>query len=348
LQASEDTSGVVLVKNNKIYSSQYDALCIDHEDSVNYYLCQGGIGEEHLTVNKKWILDRKGSAYVEWAREQVHGNGMSQNGAWYLANERNWDYIKIIEYFYGDEGAILASIHGASSVCTSSFNGNFIPLENYNLNHNGLSVLDKQLNITEINMVNNYINSEVDKAGYGTGSGVAMAGQSLIYWLEQNGYFLGYYWGGGQGLGEGNNRFVGFNPKWGSTEYGDDTDYNNNKRPYYGMDCAGFTAWAIRTGCNSNFNHYSYDWDTMGKRIQLAEAKPGDMITMPGHIVMIIKNNGDGTVIAAEEAGGSYSSTGGGLIFSLISSSSYHDYSVIDMSEFYKNTCNTSREEMNL
>ena len=197
IEAAEVTSGMVLVLNNEIYSAQYDALCIESEDEDYYYLCQGGTKEKHLALPRDWIISKTSQNYVDTIRLQVHGNGMSQNGAWYLAVEKNWTYTEILEYFYGDEGASLASINSASTTCTSRYNGDFDPLETYTLSHNGLKVLDRTLTSAELEDLNNYINDEVDKAGYGTGAGVAAAGQALVYWLEQQGYYLQYRWGGG-------------------------------------------------------------------------------------------------------------------------------------------------------
>lgn len=339
IKAASETSGVVLVKDNQIISSQYDALCIESEDAINYYLCQGGEGEEHLMVPKNWLKSKWSDSYIEETRKLTHGNGMSQNGAWYLALDRGWDYIKILEYFYGDDGVILASINGATTNCTSSFNGDFSPLETYNLSHAGLDVLNRGLTESEMENLNNYIISEVDKAGYGTGAGVAAAGQALTYWLEQQGYYLSYYWGGGQGVGS--NTFVGANPNWGTNAYG--TDYNGrNPRPYFGMDCSGFTSWAVRNACKPSFGSimagYWYELNDVNY-ISLSEAKPGDMLDGNGHVQLVLKNNGDGSVIVAEEAGGNTS----GLVFSLVNSSNAGYKYVVDMSEWYSKNCDSSR-----
>jgi len=343
INAANETSGIVLVKDNKIYSSQYDALCIHDEDDENYYLCQGGTGEEHLVLPREWIVERQGQAYIDYIRNYVHGKGMSQNGAWYLAIERGWDYIKILNYFYGDDGATLATINADSSnSCSTSFNGNFEPLEEYNLWHANLNVLNRTLTTAEINSLNKYIDDSVDDAGYGTGAAVAAAGQSLTYWLEKQGYYLSYYWGGGHGYyGDANNTFVGVNPKWGSDEFGDDKDTGNvRKRPYFGMDCSAFTSWAIRTACKSNYgSKLAGSWYTMSgaKLISLDKAKPGDLLDSDGHVILVIKNNGDGSVITAESAGGNAS----GLVFSKYENAG--NYNVVDMSSWYKDNCNSSR-----
>ena len=329
LKAAKDTSGIILTVNNNVYSAQYDALCIDSSDSTNYYLCQGGKGEEHMILPKDWIVKKTGQAYIDYISQYTHGHGLSQNGAWYLALERNWDYTKILDYFYGDEGAALASTTGTATKCTDGSSGSFQPLEEYNLRHAGLSVLNRSLNESELNDLNKYISDEINKAGFGTGAGVAAAGQALTYWLEQKGYYLQYRWGGKYS-------YVGASPDWGSTKYG--TDYNNasNPRPYYGMDCTGFTSWAITNACkpSGRFSYSSWYNELSGaKNISLSEAKPGDVLENDVHIQLVVKNNGDGSVIVAEETGGSTS----GLVFTHITS--LGDYVVTDMSGYYKNNC---------
>jgi len=336
LTAANDTTGIVLVKDNRIMSTQYDALCIESEDDKNYYLCQGGESEKNLTLPKDWLLERRTQGYIDETRLAVHGNGLSQNGAWYLALEKGWDYTKILEYFYGDEGITLASINGVTGNCSSSNNGDFKPLESYNLGGAGLQPLTKTLSESEQNELNDYINKEIDKAGFGTGAGVAAAGQALTYWLEQKGYYLRYYWGGGHGADA---RTVGVYPGWGkNVGYAYTEPSHRPTGPEYGMDCSGFTSWATRTACKpSGFNDLAGYWVQRGPSISLKDAKPGDILDSANHIKLVIKNNGDGSVIAAEESFGA-----GGLVFSLVD---YLEpgYYVVDMSEWYSKNCASSR-----
>lgn len=214
--------------------------------------------------------------------------------------------------------------------------GTFNSLSSYTLKHEGLNVLNRQLNLSEISNLNTYINQEVDKAQYGTGAGVAAAGQSLTYGLEQLGYYLQYYWGGGHGgYGDNNSSFVGVNVNWGSTAFGSDGHYAS--RIYFGMDCSGFVSWAIRTACNPKFGASSTGELSLGKTISVEDAKPGDLMLNSGsHVRLVIKNNGDGTVIVAEESGGS-----NGLIFNKYGEASGYNY--IDMSSYYSKNCQSSR-----
>ena len=216
--------------------------------------------------------------------------------------------------------------------------GDYKHLSSYTLKHEGLTVLNRTLTQSEINDLNNYINKEVDSAGYGTGGAVAAAGQSLTYWLEQKGYYLQYYWGGGHGgYGDKKSTFIGVNPNWGSTTYGRD----EKGRPYLGMDCSGFVSWAIRTACNPNYGsrlaNFSSEGMYHGSIINLNDTKPGDLMLKKGHVRLVVKNNNDGSVIVAEAAG----SPTNGLVFTKVSSS--YKYSFIDMESYYKSNCKVSR-----
>lgn len=211
---------------------------------------------------------------------------------------------------------------------------NFASLSGYTLKHEGLSKLNKTFNDTEIAEFNDYINKEVDKAGYGTGAGVAAAGQALTYALEQKGYYLGYYWGGDRGS-------VGFGKQWGANKGIAITRGGNATGPEFGMDCSGFVSWAIRNACNSGFGAptaatFLSRFGTTISSSSLSEAKPGDILVNSGHIILVIKNNGDGSIIAAEE---SYSSAG--LVFNKYNS--LGSYKLKDMSDYYNRNCKASR-----
>lgn len=212
--------------------------------------------------------------------------------------------------------------------------GDYKHLSSYTLKHEGLNVLNRTLTQAEIADLNAYINSEVDNAGYGTGGAVAAAGQSLTYWLEQKGYYLQYYWGGGHGgYGDNKSTFVGVNPNWGSASFGAD----EKNRPYLGMDCSGFVSWAIRTACNPSYGTHSSSTMNHGPKISLSAAKPGDLMLKKGHVRLVVKNNNDGSVIVAEEVGNPTN----GLVFTKVRTGI--GYSFIDMEDYYKSICKTSR-----
>ena len=332
--AANETSGIVLLKDNNVYRSEYDALCIDHEDKTNYYLCQGGENEKNMVLPIDWIVNKTSAAYVAETRLWAHGRGMSQNGAWYLALEKGWTFDKILNYFYGDEGASVSAGGGASAPtkCTNGSSGNFTPAEDYVLGNGGFTELTKTLSTSEIEKINDYIIKEVDKAGYGTSGAVAAAGQALIFGLHDMGYYLPYWWGGKSSA-------QGFDQTWGS-RVDSEPSISGKIYHYKAMDCTGFTSWAIRNACNPDFynnDNEDYYLDLPGaKEVDINNAKPGDMIEIPGHVQMVIKNNGDGTLIIAEESGSA------GLVFNLFDKS--HNYRwIVDMSGYYEKTCNKSR-----
>lgn len=214
--------------------------------------------------------------------------------------------------------------------CTGGLTG---PLDEYNLNAQGLKTLESPLTPAQIEQLDEYIITEVNKAGYGTGNGVAAAGQSLVYWFEQQGVYLNYYWGGGHGS---DSTLTGANKSWGSNP-GRNT-YNPNT--HYGMDCSGFVSWAIRNGCNPGYGAKTTHYMNHGRSISVNEAKPGDIMLNPSlHVRLVVKNNGNGTVITAEETSGKNNEWG--LIFTQQSVEA--GYSYIDMSNYYKKTCETSR-----
>ena len=197
-------------------------------------------------------------------------------------------------------------------------------LDHYTLGHAGLKILNRTLKDSEISNLESYINNEVDKAGYGTGNAVAAAGQSLVYGLEQMGYYLGYCWGGDRSS-------VGVGKSWGAPS--SECNSPSNVHHYYGMDCSGFVSWAIRNGCNSSFGGPTTYEMEYGPHIDVTKAKPGDlMLDTDSHVRLVVKNNEDGTVITAESGG-----SAGDLNFSKHGNESGYNY--IDMSAFYKKTC---------
>ncbi|MBQ8681570.1 MAG: C40 family peptidase [Bacilli bacterium] len=207
----------------------------------------------------------------------------------------------------------------------SSTTSNIQSLSEYNFYHNNLKVLDRKLTSSEVSELNNYIESQITKAGYGTGAAVAAAGQALTYWLENQGYYLQYRWGGGHG-----DSFLGVNPEWGSSAHGCDAA----GLCYNGLDCSGFVSWAIRNGCNPSYGSNTTYYMKHGPAIDISKVEPGDlMLDLDSHVMLVVKNNGDGTVIVAEETGSPIN----GLVFSQQSPTAGYEF--IDMTSYYQNNC---------
>lgn len=337
-QAAKDTSGVVLLdKDGNVARAEYSSNSLPKAYST--YGSTITMSERDLEIPRDWweknktcsdsSLNKANSNKDAFGRTVYgcgHGRGMGQIAAKYLAEEKNYTYDQIIEYFYGKDSPYqwtLGSSNGTSSNCGSSLS----TLSSYTLDHAGLKILNRTLKDSEISNLESYINSEVDKAGYGTGAGVAAAGQSLVYGLEQMGYYLGYCWGGDRSS-------VGVGTNWGSPS--SSCNSATNIHPYYGMDCSGFVSWAIRNGCNSSFDAETTTEMDHGPHIDVTNAKPGDIMLHSAHVRLVVKNNGDGTVITAESGGST-----GDLHFSKHGNES--GYNFIDMSSFYKKTCKSSR-----
>lgn len=335
IQAAKDTSGMVLLnKDGNVARAEYSSNSL-----TKAYSSFGNtitMSERNLEIPRDWYSKNKTcsdnslnkansnkDAYGRTVYGCGHGRGMGQIAAKYLAEEKNYTYSQIIEYFYGKDSPYqwtLGSSNSSSSNCGSSLT----TLDHYTLNHEGLKILNRTLKDSEISNLESYINNEVDKAGYGTGAAVAAAGQSLVYGLEQMGYYLGYCWGGDRSS-------VGVGKNWGAAS--SNCNSSRNVHPYYGMDCSGFVSWAIRNGCTNSFGGPTTYEMEYGPHIDVKEAKPGDiMLDTDSHVRLVVKNNEDGTVITAESGG-----SAGDLHFSKHGNESGYNY--IDMSDFYKKTC---------
>ena len=349
-EAVKATSGMVLVDSNgNIARSEYSSNSLPAAyDSYDETIT---MSERNLEIPKSWFdknktcsadklntATKKKDAYGRVVYGCGHGRGMGQIAAKYLDTEKNYTYDKIIDYFYGNDSVYkwsLASSGGVTTTCSGG-NGTLPELVNYRLKHEGLNVLNRTLTDSERKDLDSYIDSQIKKAGYGTGAGVAAAGQSLIWWLEQKGMYLQYRWGGGHAYPtncEGDSSTFTFsNPYWGGS-CGYDEHYRDS-RPYFGMDCSGFVSWATRTACKTGFNETSGYWSGTGKHISLSEAQPGDILDSPGeHVILVIKNNGDGSIITAEESG-----SNGGLVFTTYSDAG--EYAVVSMQDWYSSNCN--------
>ena len=259
---------------------------------------------------------------------------------------KSYDEILISTANSGDQDAshyVGKSIYKMGNYCqaTGGGSGDLVDLGNYpdvtstkEINKQITSLLSNQ----QISEINNYIISNVDKAGYGTGAGVAAAGQSLIAALYQKGYYLPYYYGGGHASGIK----IGVDSNWGRSAFDSWKSYNlGHDRLIYSYDCSGFVSWSIKNACNSDFSAVdSGTFSGYGTGISLSNSKPGDLMVKAGsHVRLIVKNNGNGTVIAAESTSGR--AKHGGIQFAEYSSAS--GYKIVDMSSWYSKNCKKSR-----
>ena len=344
IQAAKDTSGMVLLdKDGNVARAEYSSNSLPNAYST--YGSTITMSERDLEIPRDWweknktcsdsSLNQANSFKDAFGRTVYgcgHGRGMGQIAAKYLAEEKNYTYDQIIEYFYGKDSPYQWTLGSSSSTSIGNCdNGGFSALTSYNYGGKGLTKLNRALSSTEKENIESYINSEVDKAGYGTGAAVAAAGQALTHGLEQisPGYKLGYYWAGGH-----SDTTIGFKSTWGTNQGYSYTEKGNATGPEEGMDCSGFVSWAIRNGCNSEFSaRVSGTFEGYGSSVALSNAKSGDVITNSGHIILILKNNEDGSVTTAEE------SFSNGLIFNTYTASQVTQYKVVNMESWYKKTC---------
>lgn len=341
-QAVDDTDGVVLMTNNQIFMSQYDAFaCIDEDD--NYYT----IAQAEQKIPKSFIdsrIDRNNPRTAHWfncdGRENLkehHGNGMSQYGALYLATEKKYNYKQILGYYYKNaklsskETPHITTVTGLSIKDTTNAKELHESLASF-LPSRGSSVDD----------LKNSIKNNVERVGVGTREGVVTAAVSLVNFLYDNAHVkLPYYWGGEY-------QQVGMNPSFGGRTTPKTSTYGTTFY-YAGFDCSGFVSWAIRNG-GYKFSRHT----TVGFNDRFAndsciitdancKGQPGDLINSRSTHVQLI--------VSVDEANGKYyvvESTGSaGLImhqWGMHSPNTNKDVTrILHMDNFYNDKANVDQ-----
>lgn len=170
---------------------------------------------------------------------------------------------------------------------------------------------------------NQHIKESVNKAGYGTRSGVVVAGVSLIGdYIKATGKRLRYdqYSLGGR--------------------QGQDTEGIVNEDFY--LDCSSFSWWALynggfKTPCYPQTGSI-YSWATGAgyARDDMSVGQPGDYIVTrgSGHIMLIVGNYDGGYYIAE------FNGWGIGSGINKYSYGSFSNHIVIDMTDYYNNPDN--------
>ncbi len=208
---------------------------------------------------------------------------------------------------------------------------------------NQLEVDGNNLTNAEKEKLNEYILSNVDKAGNDWGTRVATAGYSLIQGLNDYNLRL-HYEKAGTGA-DGPNNIIGYEtgcdgkhfcPNWGKHLTQSRIDYVNGRwdyvNDYSGVDCTGLVKWAIGTGCG----YVGWDWQNVtGGQNDLSKAKSGDYLSRPGHVALVIKNLNNGTLLIGESTSG-YNKIG--TIFNTVSTND-QTYTLVSMQDWYKKNC---------
>lgn len=294
IEATEATKGKVLLKDNNLYSTQYDAFaCIEKDD--NYYT----ISQAEQKIPITWLESKiNPSSIPDWficnGSENLknhHGNGLSQYGSLYLAEEKGYTYEEILAFYLGKEditisSGYLTSIAGLEVKNTTSATNLDRPLGEL-LNENGASIED----------MNAFIKESVESVGKGTRAGVVAAAVSQINYLYDNfNVNIPYYWGGAY-IGYGVYDSLGAITS-GSTSTGGKTYIRK------GFDCSGFVSWTIKNGgykfgrYTTRGFHNAFSGDSCNITDQNCIGQPGDLInSQTCHVQMIV---------AVDEVSGKY------------------------------------------
>ena len=365
INAANDTKGIIITVDGKP-SNFYDASCVytasqaqnadpdgNYNDS-NYYIKYGSltIGGTNFQTIPKSIMSTNNIGSLNYYANQAetkgacsgnHGYGMSQNGSYYLEAIENYDWEKIIDYYYNNKEELL-SIY--ESVGTIEYSSEYPIDPNHKLYSNLKFLIDEPLSQylskkgTSVAAFNEYISSSVDNVGVKTRNATVTAAVNLIGYLATTGVKLNYQWGGKYAT-------IGVNPNWGTeanmgwlcgpASYGSLYDssvcYNNYK--WNSFDCSGFVTWAIINGMKNSSITQSQIENSTRTTLNANEAvcKPGGILRKPGsHIVLVIgTDDANKRYIVAESTGSRISSNTGGVKLS------YYSY---DKSGYYCSNLN--------
>ena len=127
-----------------------------------------------------------------------------------------------------------------------------------------------------------------------------------------------YIWGGGWGdedttQGADSVR-IGVSPRWAEFAVEQESDYDFNKTRYQrhnGLDCSGYIGWCIYNVMETKSGRDSYimkaekmastyakwGWGTFTKAEEVTEWKAGDIMSMEGHVWMVVGTCDDGSVV---------------------------------------------------
>ncbi len=338
--AAKATEGIMVIKNGSVLGTEYDAFAYKSEDSSNYYIHQ-----QNQAIPKSWADSKGLTKSLGVYKNAWHGRGMSQWGALYLA-ETGKTYEQILKYYYGSDITL------AKAASALTFNPDFKPTvtSQNNILHQPLDqfLVSRGSSVAQVNQS---IFNAVNKAGYGTGKGVAAAAYSLVTVLDQNfGIRIPYAHGGHavymnspakqaytSPLGVDGAWGTKMELKWGTEGKWGQVDANS---PYYGIDCNGFAQWAIYNG-GFNYIHVYTDAASMskyGSTCKMTDSncngEPGDLLVNGGHVVVIVGATANNYIIA--ESG----SQATGIYISNKPKHSDRAYSVVKMKNFYSNSSN--------
>ncbi len=186
---------------------------------------------------------------------------------------------------------------------------------------------------TSLEDYNNYIISEVYKAGLGTRNGVVAAAVSLVGGLCQNYQARLPYTMGGAHPPD----FYGAKEIWGSVINNGAGEMRFGYGPYYyeGPDCSGFVNWAIHNGGYKVSDMTADSFGSYGATHSMSSftGQAGDVLFNNHHVVLIIGVEGDNYLIAEASSG----ENGTRITREPIKSGNYQ---IVDMTSFYSDASN--------
>lgn len=282
IQAVASTKGQVLLdEDGNLMNAQYDAFCTTEVDDEYYTIKQ-----KNQKVPRDWADNQPGIEDKWKTGEEVecHGNGASQWGAYYLAEEGS-PYTLILNYYYSTDNnririsspRILTSIEGLEIKNTTGASNTLkSPIDTF-LQENGSSLSE----------CNSYIKDNVTAVSVGTREAVVTAAVSMINYLYDNfNTVLPYYWGG-YSMNIGLPSSIGsYNPS--------EPSVSGMIYEYQSFDCSGFVSWAIRNGgyrfTRLTTTDFEQQFGQYGCDITESSCKgqPGDLINSIGHVKMIV------------------------------------------------------------
>lgn len=295
--AAQETAGIVMIQNVNgtptFISTEYDALAIDESCGGKEDLDRGIVitCQQHIEIPIDWLKSKMIESDYNFFKRSFHGRGMSQWGAYYLAVEKGYDFERLLNMFYDGE---LVSLYP----CFGNFDIRVTPDSATQLVHTSVEDFLKSKG-KSIESVNDGLRDVVLQAGPGTRQGVVTAVTYLINTFLDYDIRLPYSYGGGWGgdcyFDCSTANFYGINPNWGSAINDVDANYNS-----LGMDCASFVTWAYHTG-GLTFPTYVPQFASIDhveyhdiEDVDEYKGQPGDFITHPGHVMLILDYYNEG------------------------------------------------------
>ena len=349
-KAADETTGVILISgsesNPSFYRSEWDSFthkssCGGSETSTSFILCQQKVEVPFSFLKKHFYYD------IDWFRKRTgHGRGMSQHGAYYLASEKGYDAVKLLNLFYSGKTIISLYPHSnAQTENTPKINSECEAIKSISSTSSSAKKPTSALKTllknkgTSVSSFNDKMLNSILEAGSGTRCAVVTAAIYAIKNLSSYGYRIPYS-----------------QPGYSVTSYGISGNWGTKacsgcKYNIKGLDCGTFVQWAFYNGgVNLGFHQFK----NKGKNVGYTDGKPGDVMYHSstdgknGHVVLILKyNKSKKGYYVAQAAGKSYGDTK--ISFMSVSFLKRSNYKVKDMSSYYCATsgCGKSKTKSN-